>query len=196
MFELSATGQFTTLYSFCTQSNCPDGSNPRAGLVQGTDGNFYGTTSAGGVGGGGTIFAITPGGKLKTLHSFCSQSSKCPDGSTPQSTLTQGTDGNFYGTASAGGRFGGGTLFRLSMGLGQFVEAVPIAGRVGRGIVILGNSLTGATNVSFNGIAATFTVLSDTAIEATVPGGATTGTIEVTTPAGTLSSNFAFQVLP
>jgi uncharacterized repeat protein (TIGR03803 family) len=196
VFELSATGQFSTLYTFCTQSNCPDGFNPRAGLVQGSDGNFYGTTSAGGVGGGGTIFAITPAGELKTLHSFCSQSSKCPDGSTPETTLTQGTDGNFYGLASAGGRSSGGTLFRLSMGLGPFVETVPAAGRVGRDVVILGNSLTGTTNVSFNGVAATFTVVSETAIEATVPGGATTGTIEVTTPTGTLSSNSAFQVLP
>jgi uncharacterized protein (TIGR03437 family) len=82
------------------------------------------------------------------------------------------------------------------MGLGPFVEAQLNFGKVGRVVNILGNGLTGTTSVTFNGVAATFTVVSDTYIKATVPSGATTGTIEVTTPTGTLSSNVAFRVLP
>lgn len=81
------------------------------------------------------------------------------------------------------------------MGLEPFVQADPVLGRVGYKIYILGNNLTGTTAVTFNGSPATFTVISDTDLRATVPTGATTGTIEVTTPSGTLKSNMAFQVL-
>lgn len=77
------------------------------------------------------------------------------------------------------------------------MEAAPGFGKVGQVVDILGNSLTGTESVSFNGTSATeFTVISETAIKAVVPTGATTGTIEVTTPGGKLSSNVAFQVVP
>jgi uncharacterized protein (TIGR03437 family) len=71
-----------------------------------------------------------------------------------------------------------------------------MAGRVGYKINILGNNLTATTSVTFNGNPATFAVVSDTYVRATVPMGATTGTVEVTTPSGVLDSNVAFQVLP
>ena len=61
-------------------------------------------------------------------------------------------------------------------------------------MTILGNSLTGTSSVTFNGTAAAFTLVSDTEITATVPTGATTGTIQVVTPGGTLTSNVAFRV--
>jgi uncharacterized protein (TIGR03437 family) len=61
---------------------------------------------------------------------------------------------------------------------------------------ILGNLLRGATSVTFNGAPATFKVVSSNYIKATVPTGATTGTIEVTTPSGVLKSNVPFHVLP
>jgi uncharacterized protein (TIGR03437 family) len=80
------------------------------------------------------------------------------------------------------------------MGLGPFVAAVPPRDPVGRALIILGSDLTGATSVSFNGTPATFTVVSATLIKTTVPTGATTGTLEVTTPSGTLSSNVIFRV--
>jgi len=63
-------------------------------------------------------------------------------------------------------------------------------------VIILGNGLTGSTSVTFNGTAATFTVVSNTQITATVPTGATTGTVSVTTPTGTLNSSPTFQILP
>ncbi len=70
----------------------------------------------------------------------------------------------------------------------------PTTGTVGTNVVILGNGLTSSTRVTFNGIPATFTVSADTYISATVPFGATTGPIVVTTPAGTLTSNKNFVV--
>jgi uncharacterized repeat protein (TIGR03803 family) len=193
VFEITPAGVLTTLYSFCSQKNCGDGSFPN-GLMQATNGNFYGTTANGGLSGNwGTIFQITPKGALTTLHRFCSQTN-CADGALPQAGLMLDTDGTFYGVTS-GGTYG--TIFSLSSGISPFVEALPNFGRAGRVVGILGTDLTGTTGVSFNGTpATTFTVLSPTAIKVTVPSGATTGTIQVTTPRGTLKSNLAFKVVP
>jgi uncharacterized protein (TIGR03437 family) len=82
------------------------------------------------------------------------------------------------------------------VGLGPFVETLTTSGKVGAAVEILGTDLTGATSVTFNGTAATFTVLSQTLITTTVPAGATTGTIQVVTPSATLLSNVPFRVLP
>jgi len=187
-----------TLYTFCTQANCPDGAGPFATLVQGSDGNFYGTTIGGGIGGnGGTIFRITPDGTLTTLYTFCKQGYPCPDGDGPDTPLVQGTDGIFYGGTSQGGRLCQcGVIFSENMGLSPFVEAQPAFGAAGRVIQILGNNLTGTTSVAFNGTSATFKLISSTYIKAEVPSGATSGTIVVTTPSGTLNSNVPFQVVP
>ena len=98
IFKISSKLGFTTLHSFTGA----DGWNPLGGVIQGTDGNFYGTTAAGGSYGGGTIFRITPEGKLTTLYSFCAQAN-CTDGQTPTAALLQASDGNFYGTTESGG---------------------------------------------------------------------------------------------
>jgi uncharacterized repeat protein (TIGR03803 family) len=113
IFQITPAGSFTILHSFCSQSGCTDGRNPYGGLVQGTDGNLYGTTLEGGVKGFGTVFKITPAGSLTTLHSFCSQSA-CTDGQFPQTGLVQASNGSFYGTTIAGGAFGDGTIFKIS----------------------------------------------------------------------------------
>src|ERR1035441_3343081 len=106
----------TTLYSFCSQSRCPDGSEPRAGLVQATNGDLYGTTTAGGIkGNGGTVFRITPGGTLATLYRFCAQAN-CTDGTVPQAGLVQAANGDFYGTTSFGGANEHGTIFKITQG--------------------------------------------------------------------------------
>lgn len=194
IFEITPAGKFTTLYSFCARPNCTDGARPMAALIQATDGNLYGTTMAG-TSDNGTIFRITTTGTLTTLYSFCSKPN-CADGAQPLAALTQATNGNFYGTTSGGGSSGNGTVFELSLGLAPFAETVPAFGKVGAKILILGNNLSGTTNVSFNGTDATFTVVSETEITATVPAGATTGTVKVTTPSGALTSNVVFQVLP
>jgi uncharacterized repeat protein (TIGR03803 family) len=204
VFEITPAGVFTTVYGFCAQRNCLDGSNPEAALIQGSDGNLYGTTESGGAAFFGFVFKMTPAGKITPIYNFCSQTN-CADGSYPSAALIQATNGKFYGTTEYGGAsgpictpedFSCGTVFGFSVGLPPSVEAVPSAGSVGRSVAILGDSLTGSTSVTFNGISATFEVVSRSLIKATVPEGATTGTIQVTTPGGTLNSNIAFQVQP
>jgi uncharacterized repeat protein (TIGR03803 family) len=111
VFKITTTGTLTTLYSFCSQANCADGENPLGALVQGTDGNFYGTTFAGGASNDGTVFKITPGGSLTTLHTFSGA-----DGANPLGDLVQSaSNGNFYGVASAGGNANNaGTAFEIT----------------------------------------------------------------------------------
>jgi uncharacterized repeat protein (TIGR03803 family) len=252
VFKITLSGKLTTLYKFCSQSNCTDGDGPTA-LIQATDGNFYGTTISGGVGGGGTVFKITSAGVLTTLYSFCTQTGcsdlpvalvQATDGNfygtthssggsncdpygcgtlfqvTPAGALTtlysfctqtgcsdgffpgelmQGTNGNFYGPTLEGGastacNYFCGTVYSLSVGLGPFVSFVRGSGKVGWRVEILGQGFTGTTGVSFNGTAANFVVHSDTYLTATIPQGATTGFVSVTTPGGTLQSNVVFRV--
>jgi uncharacterized repeat protein (TIGR03803 family) len=191
VFEITPSGALTTIYSFCAQSGCTDGTDPLAALVQGTDGRLYGTTAKGGANGDGTVFKITPSGALTTLHSFGGA-----DGFDPMAGLMQATNGEFYGTTADGGANGFGTVFSLSVGLGPFVETQTTVGKVGAAVKILGTDLTGATSVTFNGTAAVFNVVAPSLITATVPAGATTGTVEVVTPGGTLSSNVPYRVAP
>jgi uncharacterized repeat protein (TIGR03803 family) len=254
VFKISQTGAFKTLHSFCALGNCADGQGPTAGLTQAINGSFYGMTVFGGASGDGTVFEITPQGKLSTLHSFdgsdssgptagliqgtdgnlygttfaayvtgdgygtifeismrgdlttlyrfCAQPN-CSDGAYPIGGLVQATNGTFYGTTTGYGASNCvnlgvgfcGTIFGLDMGLGPFVTFVQAAGKVGQTGGILGQGFTGTASVSLNGIPVSFTVKSDTFIEATVPPGATTGYVTVTTPSGTLTSNVPFHVI-
>ncbi|HEV2382310.1 MAG TPA: choice-of-anchor tandem repeat GloVer-containing protein [Terriglobia bacterium] len=118
VFKVSPAGTLTMLYKFCALANCADGSFPYAGLVLGTDQNFYGTTSAGGTHSAGTIFKITARGALTTIYSFCAQAN-CSDGSSPAAAMVQATDGNFYGVTGDGGTStsctgGCGTVFKIT----------------------------------------------------------------------------------
>jgi uncharacterized repeat protein (TIGR03803 family) len=192
VFKITPQGKLTTIYSFCSQSGCADGRLPYGPLVQGTDGNLYGTTEYSGEHQAGTIFQITTSGALTTLYSFCSQSG-CSDGAYPEAGMIQDTDGDFYGTTWNGGN-NGGTLFRLSVGLGPFVKPQTTLGKIGARVVILGTDLASAGNVAFNGTPASFEVQSKSEITTSVPSGATSGPITVTTNNGTLSSNVPFQV--
>jgi uncharacterized repeat protein (TIGR03803 family) len=207
VFKITPKGKLTTLYSFCAQANCADGAIPLVGLVQATDGNFYGTTSAGGAAfecananyfGCGTIFKITPAGRLTTLYTFCADGT-CNDGEFPYDGLVQATSGIFFGTTAYGGtsdacNLSCGTVFSLGVGLGPFVETRPASGKVGAAVTILGTNLKGATSVTFNGTTAMFTVVSKSEIKTTVPVGASSGTVKVTTTTKTLKSNVAFLV--
>jgi uncharacterized repeat protein (TIGR03803 family) len=193
VFSVTPAGQVTTLHSFIGT----DGQYPAGALALANDGNLYGTTAgvvAPGIHVFGQIFKITPAGAVTALHTFCSQGGTCPDGSHPYGGLVQRTAGGFFGVTSAGGSAGMGTAFSLSTGLGAFVETLPNSGAVGASIIILGTKLTGATSVTFNGVAASFEVKSTSEITTTVPGGATTGPVVVKTPGGTLNSNGNFTV--
>ena len=113
IFKITPNGMLTSLHSFCSLSGCADGASPIAGLVQGTDGNLYGTTSQGGAAGSyGTVFKITSSGTLTTLHTFGSTDT---DGLYPMGGLVQGADGDFYGTTSSGGGANyDGTVFKIT----------------------------------------------------------------------------------
>ena len=203
VFRMTPGGMLATLYSFCTQPDCTDGFSPPAGLIQGVDGNFYGTTSGGGnptcppYGGCGTVFEITSEGSFTALHALGSA-----DGLGPEGGLLEATNGIFYGTTAAGGNLncappdGCGTIFSLTTDLAPFVSFVRPYGKVGQTGGILGQGFTGTTSVMLNGVPATFTVVSDTFIKATVPVGATTGYVTVATPTGVLTSNVPFRVIP
>jgi uncharacterized repeat protein (TIGR03803 family) len=116
VFKFTLSGTLTTLHSF----DLTDGAGP-SGLVQGSDGNFYGTTDGGGTGrylpcgdSCGTVFKITAAGTFTTLYNFCSKVN-CPDGGVTGAALIQGTDGDFYGTIHDGGnRNGSGTIFKIT----------------------------------------------------------------------------------
>ena len=109
VFKITTTGMLSTLVAFNATNNL--GFKPRAGLIQGKDGNFYGATYHGGTYGRGTVFRMTPAGLLTTLYSFNGPG----DGQWPTAALVQGTDGYFYGTTSAGGAYGDGTVFRMGI---------------------------------------------------------------------------------
>jgi uncharacterized repeat protein (TIGR03803 family) len=123
VFEVGTNGKLTTLYSFCSLPDCTDGSDPVAQLIQGADGNFYGTTYDGGTNGYGTVFKITPTGKLQTLHSF-----QGIDGKYPYGSVLQATDGNFYGTTYEGGASGYGTVFEINAVAGTLTTLHSFAG--------------------------------------------------------------------
>jgi uncharacterized repeat protein (TIGR03803 family) len=108
VFKITPSGTETVLYSFAGGS---DGANPEAGLIQGSDGNFYGTTLQGGAGGLGTVFKITPSGTETVLHAFAGSS----DGANPSANLVQGSDGTLYGSTGAGGTKGYGTFFKVAL---------------------------------------------------------------------------------
>ena len=93
VFEATPSGIITTIYNFCSQKDCSDGATPPAGVTLAGNGNLYGTTSQSGSGviGYGTVFEISPNGKLKTLYRFCAQVD-CSDGSSPGAGVVEGTD--------------------------------------------------------------------------------------------------------
>jgi uncharacterized repeat protein (TIGR03803 family) len=190
VFRLTPEGAFTIL------SGTGNGNNPNL-LTEGTDGNLYGTLQ---FGGDGSAFQMPLDGRLSTLYNFAGYPN---DGSFPIGSLLQATDGKFYGVTYTGGDApcnygsfpGCGTIFSLNMGLDPFVAFLNRAGKVGQNFGILGQGFTGTTSVSLNGTPATFTVKSDTYLVATVPAGAKTGYVTVTTPGGALTSNVPFYVI-
>jgi uncharacterized repeat protein (TIGR03803 family) len=108
VFKLATNGTLTSLYAF--NGFYHDGFFPCAPLIQGADGNLYGTTYAGGANGYGAVFKITSGGTMTTLLSLDSSDT----GAYPEAGLVAASDGSFYGTTSSGGVNGYGTVFKLS----------------------------------------------------------------------------------
>ena len=125
VYKITPQGQITILHSFGDGSVANDGAFPTQGLLQGPDGNFYGMTASGGVGGGssgfGAVYKITPQGQVTILHRF-NDGSVPYDGELPAGDLILGLDGNYYGMTQHGGSnptlqdfgTGEGTLFRIT----------------------------------------------------------------------------------
>jgi uncharacterized repeat protein (TIGR03803 family) len=202
IFRVTLAGDLTTLYTF---SRLGQFETDPGGVIQATDGNLYGPTFYGGNEitcyppvGCGTLYQLTLGGVLTNLHNF-----DFTNGGGPQIEMLQSTTGIFYGATYFGGKNtdpcqgdGCGTVYSLNTGLGPFVTFVCASGGVGHTSQILGQGFAGTTSVTLNGTPAIFTVVSETFINATVPTGATTGYVTVTTPTGTLTSNVPFHVIP
>lgn len=136
VFALTPSGKSYTervVYTFCVQSGCLDGAEPRAGLVIDKKGVLYGTTASGGDHNQGTVFSLTPSAGSYTehvLYSFC-QAAKCRDGASPRSRLIFGQSGTLYGTTIYGGvpdcnfaHIGCGTVFVLTPSGTGYTERV------------------------------------------------------------------------
>ncbi len=254
VFQITPKGKIKYIYNFIDAN----GYEPAAGVTQGADGKWYGTTSSGGTYSAGTLFQLTTAGKIDFLHNFdyavddvsgpvnpltlgtdgslygpancypwgCGAESlykittksvftvlynaftdpngACPDGSVTgcdlSSPMALHPNGNFYGTTLQGGVYEGvdvghGVFYSFSNGLKPYIILQYPRGMISTSIGIFGVGFTGASAVSFHGVAADFTVVSDTYLTATIPAGATTGTVTVTEPSQTLASAVKFTVL-
>jgi uncharacterized repeat protein (TIGR03803 family) len=195
LYELAPTGggfqSFPAFAPLIGVGNVP-------ALIEASDGNLWETTFEGGEFGAGSIRTLSRQGAVTRTFSFNGL-----DGGFPDSRLLQGADGKIYGTATGGGMVGkgltaDGTVFSLDAGLAPPEAAItafkPGAGMVGAKVAIRGNHMIGTTAVSFNGVSASFTVLNVNFIVATVPAGASTGSIAVTNAGGTVVSAKQFVV--
>lgn len=115
-FKITPGGAFTLLASFTGAGGAAPGNRPAGRLAVAPDGNFYGTTNAGGASDVGTIFKVTPSGALTTLFDFHYDqiTGIAGQGASPTAGLTLGPDGNFYGTTFGGGANDFGTVFRFA----------------------------------------------------------------------------------
>jgi len=238
VFKITPAGKVTFIYEF----DKTHGAGPIGPVIQGTDGNFYGTTSEGGANGFGVIFKLTSAGVLTVLHDF-----NGTDGQTPVAGLVQANDGNLYGVASAGGLLGYGAIFKsgtspstfsvlynfdgthgatpevtlfqhtngilygdtdrgglhdlgafysLNIGAAEFARLQSTSGKVGSSVAIFGQGFTGTKAVSFSGVNATPVTVTDTYLTVNVPSAAKTGTVTVVRPSGNLASIQQFKVTP
>jgi uncharacterized repeat protein (TIGR03803 family) len=130
IFKLTYGGTKTTLVTLTGTSGAALGSNIIHGMIQASDGDFYGVTSGGGTGGGfGTVFKVTPAGVFTSLASFTGATGAVP-GSSPQTRLVQHSSGDFYGTTSTGGAGNFGTVFKITSS-GVFTNLVQFTGTNG-----------------------------------------------------------------
>jgi hypothetical protein len=177
IYKLTLSGQYTPVYTFpAGKSGWP------STLIEGSDGNLYGATSFENP---GILFQVTTSGQYRPLYTIGGRLGLC------QCWLTQGSDGQIYGTA-------GYSIYALNLGLPKPAPRAarfdPKSGAVGTKVRIWGYNLLSAS-VQFNGVpAASVRNSGPNYVLATVPAGATTGPITVTTPGGTFTTRQGFTV--
>jgi len=193
VFKLTLAGTITNLHSFDYSSvSVVQGAFPYAGLVQGSDGNFYGVTAQGGNSDlAGVLFRVTPDGEYTVQARF----DPTTTGGRPTATPFVHTNGRIYGLSGEGGPNDYGTVYGLDVGAPSFIRAVPGTAKVGQTIGLLG-AVRGATAVNFNGLDAALSGTAANYLTAVVPAGAATGLIEVMTPAGTAQTLKPFLQRP
>ncbi len=185
IYKVAADGTYQKLLDFPAT-----GMTQPAFLVEGTDGNLYGSTD----GAPSYLFQFNLKTlKLRQLYKLSGNEGICA------CAMVQGMDGKFYATSPVGGLYGFGTIFSLDLGLPKpkpFVSLFsPTTGATGQPILLWGRNLLGATSVRFNGVAASpIAVNSTQAVSVAVPAGATSGPITITTPNGTFTTTTSFQV--
>jgi len=192
VYRLTPAGAYTVIHNF-TSNPATLGSGPTGGLVQGSDGYLYGTTSIGGANGYGTIFKIkTNGSGFKVIHDFDKT-----DGALPNSTPMLHTNGIIYGLTQSGGTLDDGVLYSVDASLKPFASLFVIqSGKVGATTQILGQGFSTATGVLFGTGPGTSTATGDTYLTAKVVAGATTGKVTVQEPSGDLVTPQTFKVVP
>jgi uncharacterized repeat protein (TIGR03803 family) len=208
LFKLTGAGKYTVLHNFNYTADIAD--SPVLPLTLGTDGNFYAADNSCFNGGchQSSLFKITAKGVYSNLFDgFCLNnctSGNQPNGANPSSPLLLDTSGTLYGVAALGGvdshgnSVDRGVFYSENTGLAPFVRLHFNTGKVGTSVGIYGRGLASTSSVSFNGSTASFTVVSDTYITATIPAAAsgTTGFVAVVTPSGTLKSIVKFKAKP
>jgi uncharacterized repeat protein (TIGR03803 family) len=177
---------FSTLFSFDPlnlDATNVDGAFPFAGLLQGPDGNFYGSATNGGANTAGTLFKITTGGVFSKLFDLGSADA---NGASPYTTLMEHTNGVFYGLTSGGGTAASGEFYSLTLPTVNIHISLCCNWWVilDQPVSILGQGLNGAIGVNFGSVAAQFQPGSDTFLTAFVPSGAIDGPVSVTLATG------------
>ena len=191
VYKITPAGVYKVLFNF--NATAGPGTNPYAGLVQATDGKFYGAAVTA-LAGHGILYQITLAGAYTTAYTFTPTT-----GQLPFVSLFQNTNGILYSDTYGGGTGSlchCGVAYSLNAGLHPFVALLTTSGKAGLVIQILGNGLTGTTSVKFGTGSASFTVVSDTFMTAVVPATGTTGAVTVATPSGFRVSSKTFRVLP
>jgi uncharacterized repeat protein (TIGR03803 family) len=197
VFKITPGGDYSVVHNLNLSNG--DGDGPSSSLIQGSNGLLYGVTGSVNSGNYGTIYSVDiTTGVFTTLYSFAGTT----DGDNPQSPLRQHTNGLLYGFTVSGGDLsecsghGCGVFFSLDVGAPAFASLVSTSGKEGAHIGILGQGFSSSSVVEFDGVTASFTRQGTTFISATVPAGALTGEVTVTTGATTLTSNDTFRVTP
>jgi len=192
LYQISTAGKYRQI-GVLSSTQYLDGE-----ILFASDGNLWGNFQGGDCSDQGMVFAATTAGSV--LHNITFD---CNTVGQQLGPMIQAADGKFYGTTFGSGvattdSITNGTIWVIDAGLPKpspnVVNFAPASGKVGAKVLLQGDHFVGTTAVSFHGVKATFQVLTVNYISATVPSGASTGTIAVTNAGGTTMSTKSFTV--